>query len=178
MPTREQVQSMIRELELNGLNTVGTKKEIKFLPEVLRESEKISYLTSGFHEKNTWLITCTNERVIFLDKGMFYGLKQKEIPLNKINSIEQKTGLIFGEISIYDGASRTEVTNIMKKTVKPFIHAVNNAIESFRNNAAKPIQQQAGDDLVDQIEKLANLRDKGILTEEEFQAKKTQLMGL
>jgi len=30
----------------------------------------------------------------------------------------------------------------------------------------------------DEIEKLALLRDKGIVTEEEFQAKKRQLLGL
>ena len=178
MPTIEQVQSMIGELEV--LDTFGTRKEIAFLPEVLRDSEKILYLTSGLSDGNTWLITCTNERVIFLDKGMFYGLKQKEIPLNKINSIEQKRGLILGEIAIYDGASKIQIKNIMKHTVKPFVEAVNNAIESFTRNTAKPSssQLQASEDLADQIEKLANLRDKDILTEEEFQAKKTQLLGL
>jgi len=33
-------------------------------------------------------------------------------------------------------------------------------------------------DNLSQIEKLAELRDKGILTEEEFSAKKKQLLGL
>jgi hypothetical protein len=34
------------------------------------------------------------------------------------------------------------------------------------------------DDLVSQLEALAKLRDQGILTDEEFTAKKTQLLGL
>jgi hypothetical protein len=32
--------------------------------------------------------------------------------------------------------------------------------------------------VTDQLRKLANLRDEGILTDEEFQAKKAQLLGL
>ena len=34
------------------------------------------------------------------------------------------------------------------------------------------------DDLVSQLEALAKLRDQGILTEEEFSAKKAQLLGI
>lgn len=34
------------------------------------------------------------------------------------------------------------------------------------------------DDVASQIEKFANLRDKGIITEEEFSAKKKQLLGI
>ncbi len=37
---------------------------------------------------------------------------------------------------------------------------------------------QAGGDAIEQIKQLAELRDKGILTEEEFSAKKKQLLGL
>jgi hypothetical protein len=34
------------------------------------------------------------------------------------------------------------------------------------------------DDAMDQLEKLASLKDKGILTQEEFDAKKKQILGL
>ncbi|WP_240725954.1 PH domain-containing protein [Escherichia sp. E4208] len=49
---------------------------------------------------NTWLITLTNQRVIFLDKGMIFGVKQVDISLRNIVSVGGKTGLIFGEIMI------------------------------------------------------------------------------
>lgn len=47
--------------------------------------------------------------------------------------------------------------------------------------AAAPAAPAAGgltDDLIDQLKKLGELRDAGILTDEEFQAKKTQLLGI
>jgi hypothetical protein len=36
----------------------------------------------------------------------------------------------------------------------------------------------AGDDLASQLEALARLRDQGILTDEEFSAKKAQILGI
>jgi len=39
-------------------------------------------------------------------------------------------------------------------------------------------QAPAADDSIEQIKKLADLRDQGILTDAEFEAKKKQLLGL
>jgi hypothetical protein len=47
--------------------------------------------------------------------------------------------------------------------------------------AEAPAAPAAGgltDELIEQLKKLGELRDAGILTDEEFQAKKTQLLGL
>ena len=79
---------------------------------------------------NTWLITLTDRRVIFLDKGMLYGLKQTTIDLDKVNSISSSTGLLLGKISIEDGASSKLIENVGKKTVKNFTNKVQDAIEA------------------------------------------------
>jgi hypothetical protein len=176
MPTLEEVKKMVSDLG-KEVDTFGTKKEINYLPQILSEDEKIIYLTSGLMNNNTWLITCTNKRVIFLDKGMIYGLKQCETSLEKINSIEQKTGLIFGEISIWDGSSKMTIKNVMKRTVKPFVDAVNKAIENKKNNSQGNKTSQPVD-FVLQLEKLAELKNKGIITEEEFQIKKKECLNL
>lgn len=47
---------------------------------------------------------------------------------------------------------------------------------SAPNNAPAP--SSGGSNSLDDLEKLAELRKKGILTEEEFQAKKRQILGL
>lgn len=47
--------------------------------------------------------------------------------------------------------------------------------KGMNGGTAYVVEHQSG---ADEIEKLAKLRDKGILTEEEFQAKKRQLLGL
>ncbi|MBP7821214.1 SHOCT domain-containing protein [Candidatus Saccharibacteria bacterium] len=55
------------------------------------------------------------------------------------------------------------------------------AQEAQQQQAAAPIQQPAAsqdDELVNQLKQLAQLRDQGILTQEEFEAKKKQLLGI
>jgi hypothetical protein len=131
VPTLNEVKKMIKDLG-DDIDTFGTKKEIKYLPEIMSDDEKILYLTSGIVDSNTWLITCTNKRVIFLDKGMVYGLKQIETPLERINSIQQKTGIMFGEIAIWDGARKMVIKQVLKNTVKPFVAAVNKAIDAMK----------------------------------------------
>ncbi len=175
MPTLAEVKKMVKDLGIEA-DQFGTKKEIKYLPQILKENEKIYALTSGKMDGKTWLITCTNTRVIFLDKGMIYGLKQVDTPLEKINSIEHKTGLFFGEISIWDGSSSTTIKSISKATVKPFVNKINDAIQALKQVTAAP--QKTEDDLIAQLEKLAALVDKGVLTQEEFQAKKKKMLDL
>ncbi|MFZ1323634.1 MAG: SHOCT domain-containing protein [Candidatus Saccharimonadales bacterium] len=44
--------------------------------------------------------------------------------------------------------------------------------------AAQPAAAPAGQDQINLLKQLAELRDQGILTNEEFEAKKKQLLGL
>lgn len=171
MATLDEVRSWIKELDTD---TFGTKKEIKCLPEILGPDERIFGLTSGLMDGNTWLITLTNERIIFLDKGFLFGLKQIETPLEKVNSIEHKTGLVFGEIAIWDGSSKMVIKNVIKTTVKPFIKAVNEQIRTFKQNNH---QSENCVDLSHQLEKLAKLKKDGVLTDSEFQEQKRKLLA-
>jgi len=60
---------------------------------------------------------------------------------------------------------------------KEFRHA-KEMIEQRMREAIEPRPQVSGGSDLDQLEKLASLRDKGIITEDEFQAKKKQILGL
>jgi membrane protease subunit (stomatin/prohibitin family) len=53
---------------------------------------------------------------------------------------------------------------------------------SAQEQQQQPVQAAApapaGDDMVQQLEQLASLKDQGILTQAEFDAKKAQILGL
>ena len=109
-------------------DTFGTKKEIRYLPEVLATDERLLGLTSGMLNGNTWLIVCTDRRVVFLDKGMLYGLKQTEIPLDSISSISHETGMMYGSISVTGaGLAGMKIKQISKKSVAKFARTVQEA---------------------------------------------------
>lgn len=174
MATMQEIEAQIQ--ALGKVDTFGTRKEIKSLPEILRKEECIKALTSGFYQGNTWLIVCTNFRVIFLDKGMIYGLKQIDIPLDKVNSVGCETGLFFATVVVWDGASKVLIENISKNEGKEFTNKVNDALHEYKRPQTV-VAVASGNDVASQLVKLAELKEKGILTEDEFLAQKKKLLA-
>jgi len=155
-----------------------TKKELNYLPEALSDGEQVIAFTSGLMDGNTWLITLTDRRIIFLDKGMIYGLDQTTIDLDKINAVSGSTGIIFGKITIEDGASRREIDNVWKKTVKIFTNKVQDAIERKRHLSRQPtVAVPVEEDPYSKLERLSGLKDKGIITKDEFLKEKRKILG-
>jgi len=155
-----------------------TKKELDHLPDILLDGECVLAFTSGMMDGNTWLIALTDKRVIFLDKGMIYGLKQVVIDLDKINAVSGETGLLLGSISIQDGATTHTIKNVPKKAVVNFTNKVRDAIETRKRGQVVHLanQQSSVDiDVISQLERLAALKEKGVLTQEEFDQHKAKL---
>ena len=179
MRTLESIKEEIA--ALGEVDLFGTAKEVTHLPEILHDDESIKYLTSGLMDGTTWLIVCTQKRILLLDHGFLFGFKQSEMNLENINSISYQTGLRFGSIEIWHGGARMLIENCDKKTVKPFTDAVNAAIQAIKkgqgNTPQNPVTSSS-DDVVSQLERLASLMEKGILSQEEFQAQKKKLLGL
>lgn len=152
-----------------------TKKELNYLPEILSPGEQVVAFTSGIMGSSTWLITLTDRRIIFLDKGMIYGLKQMIIDLDKVNSISGQTGILFGKIIIEDAASSKTIENVWKKTVIAFTNKARDAIESRKHSLHPPMLKNE-DDAVSKLERLAVLLEKGILSHEEFVEQKKKIL--
>jgi hypothetical protein len=180
--SKEELQKKYNEIAKQvGDDQFFTKKELHFLPEVLQDGENVIAFSSGLMDGNTWLITLTDRRLIFLDKGMIYCLKQSFIPLDKVNSVSGQTGIFFGTISISHGSKTHKIEKVWKKTVRNFtnlvqeqLEIINNAVRNPRNSNQAPSPET---DKYTQIEKLFNLKEKGILSEEEFELEKSKLLG-
>lgn len=111
-------------------------------------------------------------------------------PLYEVFTVEcssRMLGLASGIIKISTSRFNVEVVATYKKEVLTKIQTVfDEAIQISKKNEraqAKQVKQvnQAPlppvDDIPAQIKKLADLRDSGILSEDEFQAKKTELLS-
>ncbi|MFV7361073.1 PH domain-containing protein [Citrobacter portucalensis] len=159
----------------------GTKKEFFHLPEILNSGEQPLAIASGMMDGNTWLITLTNKRVIFLDKGMLFGVKQIDINLNNIVSVGGKTGLLLGEIMISTSGQNYTIKNVIKGSVIPFTNLVNetrNTIHTPARPQPEPTKAtQSFDEQMSKIERLAEMKEEGILTEEEFQQQKQRILN-
>ena len=127
----------------------------------------------------TWLAVCTDRRLIFINRGMVLGVEQVQMPLDRVQSIDHQFRIFFGSIRLFDGINVLTLGLVPKSAIMPFVKATEEAMYAYRH-AQPPAAAQAAahpTDIASQIQKLADLKEKGHLTEEEFQMQKKKLLG-
>ena len=172
MPTLDEVKQQIAAYPHRYI--FWTQKEIRALPEILDDDEPIKAVTSGYVKGCSWLAVCTDRRLIFINRGMFWGIEQVQMPLDRIQSIDHQFALFFGTINVFDGVNVFTLSMVKKDSILPFVRATEESMHALRRPA--PAAPQAVD-IASQLVKLASLKEKGYLTEEEFQAQKKKLLG-
>ena len=189
MPTIDQIRQQIKDLPHKYV--FYTHKEIRYLPKILNENEHILALTSGFMNNRTWLAVCTNRRVLFVDRGMFFGLRQLQMNLDRIQAIDSSFGLAFGTIRVWDGAASMSISLVLRSTVAPFVKTVQDAMDKYKrlmvhelaatatnaHNTASSVGSLGQNQLINELERLAKLKADGHLSEQEYAAAKAKMLG-
>jgi hypothetical protein len=203
MPSLEEIQQQVSAVE--GGSRFLARKEIKELPSILGAGERVEQLAPGFYNGGIGLLVATNRRIVFVDKGMLYGLRVEDFPYDRINSIQYKTGLLLGEITIFASGNRAEISQVEKSVVRQFGDYVRARIDRAAVQAAaaaapgaRPPAVQGGatptashapppmpppqipaaadDVIISKLERLAALKQQGILNEQEFLEQKARIL--
>lgn len=146
------------------------------------------YLAYKILERNRNIWAVTNMRVI--DEEGVFSSDTKESPLDKINNVSYSQtfwGKIFGygNVDIQTAAEVGETTyNDVEKPGK-LKDAITTMQEEYKKmqmkNQAKEFADAIGNssdnDVGTELEKLNQLKEKGVITEEEFLAGKKKLLG-
>jgi len=147
---------------------------------ILTDGEEVIDSIQGKKGLAEGILVLTPKRVFFyisMGKGKY---ATNEYPLDKISSINHTLSKIIGEVALIEIHSSDDKLQIVSKKanaeVDTFVKSVKQQIEEYKKQGT-PVQSN-NLDVADQISKLAGLRDKGILTDEEFTAQKRKLLGL
>ncbi|WP_157811527.1 PH domain-containing protein [Lacinutrix sp. Bg11-31] len=168
-----EIKAEIKSLNLSNVSTFFGRKEINELPQILAENEKIDHIIQGTYNNGNGILVSTNRRLVFIDKGMIYGLKVEDFPLEKISSIQYETGLILGKVKIHTSGNIASIDNVEKASSRIFAEFVRNKLSKPKEPIAQNSQEP---NVLEQIEKLGKLKDSGILTEAEFSEQKAKLL--
>lgn len=95
--------------------------------------------------------------------------------MDKITSIQYETGLLLGEIKIHTSGNIAKIDNVEKANARAFAEFVRNKLSQPKETTTVINNQP---NVLDQLEKLAKLKEKGILTQEEFEIQKKKLLDL
>lgn len=156
--------------------------ELRHLQNVLRGSEQVIALGKGRYRDAYGLTVLTNERLFFFDKGLLHE-SVDEFPLESITSLGTDKGLTGESLIISSLGNRDEIEELWHGETDEFVR-------QFRQlNAARARQQHehhehheheepepSGNQALEQLEQLASLRDRGVVTPQEFEWKKAELL--
>lgn len=141
----------------------------------LRGDETVRFVTFGSYARNSGVLVLTDVRLVFFDRRV-----QKpalEQVLGAIGDVTTTAGLWTGEVDLEVGEDTVVVARIVKDDLEPLAHAIRQAVAAA---PAEPVRKPVDPaELIDPfvaMEKLSALRDRGVITEEEFAAKKQELL--
>ncbi|HEY5535570.1 MAG TPA: PH domain-containing protein [Ignavibacteria bacterium] len=149
------------------------------------------YLTYKIIDRNNNLWAVTNLRVV--DEEGVFSLSAKESPLDKINNVSYTQsfwGRIFryGNVEIQTAAEagETDTFTVMKpRQLKDSITQMQEEYKKYQTrrqaeefaDAMADERKEQSIDIAAEIEKLHELKQKGIITEEEFNKRKQKLLN-
>jgi hypothetical protein len=171
----DEIKKQIQAINLSNASTFLGRREINELPQILAPTEIVDNIAQGTYNNGQGILVSTNRRLIFVDKGMLYGLKVEDFPLDKISSIQYETGLLLGGIKIHTTGNIAKIENVEKASARNFSEFVRDKLSQPKETtAATTIINEPN--ILDQLEKLAKLKENGILTDEEFTEQKKKLL--
>ncbi|MFP3831628.1 PH domain-containing protein [Chryseobacterium sp. SIMBA_028] len=168
----DEIKEELEQLDINP--TFFARKEIRELPNILSEEEKIVYLVEGRNKITTHhiILVATDRRLIFVDKEFMYGLKVEDFSYSKVSSIQYETELMLASIDIHVSDDIVEIDGVGKYDAELFCEKV----RDFMSRPEEYFQNKSEPSTLDQLEQLGRLKGNGVLSEEEFNEQKKKLL--
>lgn len=152
-------------------NSLNSGEDVLFVFEGLH-----NYQSAAKHDGN-FAYAVTNKRFIMAQKKLL-GETVQSVSLENVNDITFTSGVALGVVTVDTIKEKFNVAIDKKqaKNISDRLHALLTELKDQKCTPASVASAAPSD--TDQLFKLKDLLDAGILTQEEFDAKKKQLLGL
>lgn len=165
---------------------LGAGREMKRLTQYLWEGETVHLMAAGRYGGGIGLVVLSDRRLLFVMDGVTRQTIE-DFPLDKISSVQWSAGMVQGTLSIFASGNKADIDQISKKDGKQLADTLRArlaaprpvqapAIRALPVQVAPPVPA-ATPDVYEQLRKLGELRDLGVVTAEEFEQKKRELLA-
>ncbi|MFF0598073.1 PH domain-containing protein [Streptomyces antibioticus] len=159
-------------------STLGSKREIQRLPEVLWDGETVEMLATGLYGKGNGLVAMTSHRLIFLKHGVM-SQQIEDFPYGRISSVQWAGGMITGTLIVFASGNKAEIKQMPKDSGKALADALR-----ARLAAPQPSVGPAGasapaagtPDVAARLQTLDQLRAAGAITDEEYRDRRGKIL--
>lgn len=120
----------------------------------------------------------TNKRIVIKDPSLL-GVRENivSVSYDKITSVELERGVFSSKIIIRAPGFADEMKAISKNVAEQIIQYVKNSMDKIKIESQNQ-SPKVKESIVEELLKLANLKEKGIVSEEEFLKMKQDLLGM
>lgn len=161
-------------------NKIGKKRDIKKLPEYLSSDERVLSMAGGVNAGNNGLLVATTKRVIFVSEGVI-NHSMEDFPYDRITTVTTKRGMMFGKILVTTAGNTRVIEQVDKREAEAVSSVVREQVEAATRRppaaSTAPPARTSARGLADELKGLAELRDAGVLTEQEFAEQKARLLS-
>lgn len=157
---------------------LGGRRELRKLHEVLSDAETVLFIAQGTYRKRQGIVVLTDSRVLFLFHGIL-SQEMEDFPLGQISSVSSSRAVVTGQVIIHVPGNQAVISGVLRSDLKPLVDAIRAAVgKSHRSpvNVTGHREPASGSAAMEQLEKLGRLRQSGLLTDEEFESKKAELL--
>lgn len=134
-----------------------------------------NYISMSQHDQN-YAYAITNKRIIMAQQKLI-GQNFQTVAIDNLNDITMTTGMVFGKI-IIDTIKETFNVGVNKLVAKNINNVIHDVLLSLKDSKTSVSANASVESSADEILKYKNLLDMGAITEDEFNEKKRQLLGL
>lgn len=160
---------------------LGGGRELKKLAEHLHRDEQVRYIAQGTYQTNQGILVLTDQRLLFLFHGIARQSKE-DFPLRSISSVQTRSGFVTGELTLYASGNNATISQVVKDDLESLAAAIREGAARL-NTRAHPVEpvaaraSQSASDPFEALKKLAAMHDAGLVTDEEFTAKRQEILG-
>ncbi len=159
----------------------GAKREIRKLVGYLWEGEQVQALAGGSYGQGLGLVVLTDRRLFFLRDG-WVNKETEDFPIEKMSSVQWTSGFAQGALTVYASGNKAEIKSVYNDDGKAIADAIRHRISPGNAPSAveptpEPATAAQPGDVIETLRRLGELRDAGVVTSEEFDAKKAELLA-
>ena len=160
---------------LGRFSRVFGRKEVRHARHFLHGDEEVLQLGQGKYGDKMGIIVLTNKRLFFFEKS-WAAQTVEEFPLKSISSVSVESKRTGEKLKIHASGNVSEIEQMFHGHGDEVARQIRGLIAE-RDAPVAAAAPAAQPDAIEQIRRLAELKDAGVLSDEEFAAKKTQLLN-
>lgn len=181
--TTEDVRPDVEAAKGRMTTKYGSRRELRKLNEHIWPDEAVLRMAGGRYAGGTGLVVMTDRRLIFVREGHMSS-QFEDFPFSKISSVQWSAGMLLGKMTVFLSGNKADIEQMQKADGKAIADDVRARISGLGATSAAaqpavpapapavPATAADGHGPVALLGMLAVLRDEGILTPEEYTAKK------